>query len=345
MPKIVLIFILSSLSVFAFAAESPLAVAPGNKKAEELQPAIKELKKIEGLTWGLPKFELQETREELRIFASLDGLFTQEDSNLLYDNQLIKLGPNGEFNFKALLSGPKTTIVVTIIDVLGAVSTQDVEISYPLWQNKWDEFKRYKGKKHFISASTGLSILNYRESFQQNFSQKAITLKLSYNHFIFPPNWELGGTAYYTLASLLSDQPGVGMRFLGVNSRLGYALPFVKLPWRATIMAGFYYTTTFVTGNQFGFENLMGPQIFPVVKRLIGSRDSLGAYFKFSPVGKGFSLLTFSNREVAFGLNLTRSFNRGKSASLSVDLASLDLVIDGIRLISNSASFSIGYGW
>ena len=134
-----------------------------------------------------------------------------------------------------------------------------------------------------------------------------------------------------------------GLRFVGLNARAGYVLPGVREPWRVTILGGLYYTTMFVPETNFGFVNLVGPQLFPVFRRAVKGGDSYSGYFKFSPLGKNFAV-NFSSREIAIGgaYNWNRGANGVVSATL--DIAELDAVIDGATIHSTSFTVGVGYG-
>jgi hypothetical protein len=63
------------------------------------------------------------------------------------------------------------------------------------------------------------------------FSEDAVTIKAEYRFLLFPPYWDLSVGSFFTASPLSTNQSGVDARFLGVNLRLGYRLPFIHEPF------------------------------------------------------------------------------------------------------------------
>lgn len=132
-------------------------------------------------------------------------------------------------------------------------------------------------------------------------------------------------------------------RFLGINLRAGYALPWLKAPWKLSAMVGGYFTTMFVTDNTFGYSNVSGPQFFPTITRSFSNGDSATAYVKFSPIAQSLSLLTPANRELALGGAWNHRLQNGQVLSLSLDFATLSLTTSSGKAI-RSTTTTIGAG-
>jgi hypothetical protein len=117
-------------------------------------------------------------------------------------------------------------------------------------------------------------------------------------------------------------------------------------------MVGGYYTTMMVSPNTFGFQNLSGPQVFPVLRRSLSGNDSISTYVKYSPVSAGgFSITNLSSREAAFGVTYNKSLKNHHSMPFSIDYSNLKSSIessDGSALVPVSVSsltFGVGYNF
>jgi len=108
---------------------------------------------------------------------------------------------------------------------------------------------------------------------------------------------------------------------------------------------GYYYTTSFSSGLDFGYQNLQGPQIYPAIQRFFRKGDSLSFYFKFSPVANNFNLLAISNREIATGFTYAYPLNSNHLATLSFDLANIQINQSATFIQTNSYSLSAGYSF
>lgn len=110
----------------------------------------------------------------------------------------------------------------------------------------------------------------------------------------------------------------------------GPRLSLLPEPWRLSVYAGAYYTTMVTSAEGVGYHNVTGPQLYPVISRaLAGGRSSLSAYFKYSPVFSGFSVLDLSaSRELATGLGFTHPLGlvmRDSGLSWNFDYSDLAL--------------------
>jgi hypothetical protein len=139
----------------------------------------------------------------------------------------------------------------------------------------------------------------------------------------------------------------VKVRFLGLNFKVGYAYPVTK-DLMLGIQTGMYYTTMFVptvAGNEkFGFQNLMGPQLYPVIRYGIGAH-SVSAYMKYSPVGENSNIKSLANRELAGGLGWAMPLGQTRRFSVNLDAADLSLSFEDIVVKSQSLSLSAGVSW
>lgn len=298
--------------------------------------------------WGAQgQLEIEANKRGSAISAKgkLSGAFTRPAWKLLINHKEVARASNGEFTLRIDVIGPKSFIFVSAVGPKGELEEQRFILDFPGYKPWLEAQKDFFNKRYFLSASGGLSFLFYEEPLTPKLNQLGLTAKLSYTYLLAPPRLDFGFTGYLTAMPLTTSIPGKNARFLGLNVRLGYVLPMVEDPWRLSLMSGVYYTTMIVPDDEFGFSNLMGPQLFPVLRRTLPNGDSISGYFKFSPVGNGIWLETLQNREIAVGLSFTQRTSMWRSISYAVDLADLSLTIDGVSTRSRSASFSVGFSW
>ena len=304
-------------------------------------------KRIGGLTVAMTPLEVESERKNFEAVAAVypEGRFIRPDWNLIVDQTKVTFSKEGRFKMRIVLTQKVTDVQLVAVGPHGEREEQMLRVNYPnfaLWRaDQKDPLK----KRHAILTAVGPSYLSYSETLSPTLSQVALTLKVNYLYLLAPPRWDFGLSGYLTVLPLTSNIPGVTARFLGLNARIGYVLPTVFEPWRVSLMGGFYYTTMFVPSGGFGFNNLMGPQFFPVVRRMFGNGDTLMSYFKFSPVGSGLTIIQLSNREIAVGAGWTHRLRGGNAIAYGLDFSDLSVSADGIDIESKSATLSVGYAW
>jgi hypothetical protein len=281
--------------------------------------------------------------------ASLDiefhGRFKGEEANLLHEKNPITLDPEGLFTLRVPAKSEKTEIQLIAVDAKGQLRSETLIAEIPNYTTRLAE----ASTPSRLSMSVGLqpSYITYSEERVTSFTQTALTAKASASYLLFPPNWDVAGSAFYTLLPLSHTQP-TAARFLGLNFRVGYKTPWLSGPWELRLMGGWYYTTMFVSDLSYGFRNMNGPQLFPTARRTLGNGAIAGAYFKFSPVTDGLSPLSLSNREIAAGLSYSFPPGQGGSSirkkrwSLLLDFASMQLSIRQRLFKTNSLSLGVG---
>lgn len=308
--------------------------------------------------------------EDVEEYLVINGLYPSKENSLISGRTVLKRNSRGRFKIKMKLTGPRKTVLLAAVAPDGTVKMERIKILYP-------GFRRRRMVRWGFSGGIGLSYVSYSQSATDDIrsvslQEMGITGKVSFDYHIVPRRWDLGISMYATALvpyARLNEQyypqigesaPSGSIRFLGANARVGYTLPFINNPWSLTLMGGVYYTTTFCSVSPsypFGFENLMGPQLFPVLRRSLANGNSLSMYLKYSPVSSGgFSVYSLSSREVAAGA--TYSIRHGKHfIPISLDVANLqtnieDDVVDPIsgntlveysHINSTSVSLSIGY--
>ena len=307
--------------------------------------------KIEKLVWGPKELKVRVDRvnDELRVFAYLEGQYSRDHWSLVINEKHVVVEKESNaFELPIRLTGETTEIRVIAVGLKGNVQKSKVKILFPDWGKLMADAKATPtevsvSKRYSLVVGLGYSDLAVKETGLSDFSEIAFTAKASFLYFVVPPNWDLGGSAYFTLLPVVETPSDKSARFLGINIRGGYSMPFVAEPWRVSLLGGIYYTTMIQSGAQFGYRNLGGPQIYPTVRRIFNKGESAMAYFKYSPIASGINLLTFSNREIAYGAGWTHPLNRLHAISFFLDISAINLVIGGKQVNTSSLNFSIGY--
>jgi hypothetical protein len=204
-------------------------------------------------------------------------------------------------------------------------------------------------KPWVASATLGYGLTTFTQGTVVKVSQSELSAKVGYSYSFRrgsqPARWQAGVSAFGTVLPL-STTPGddFRMRYLGLNARVGYLFGSSSV-WEFGLHGGLYYNTMFTPGVRFGYRNLMGPQLYPTVRRSIGNRHGLAAYLKFSPVSDGLSFLSLSSRELASGLRYGYELRNGRSVLISVDYARIDLVLGATEVMNSAFVVSGGFAY
>jgi hypothetical protein len=315
-------------------------------RSEKTEEQLKELK------WKTlePEVAFEQKGEELVPKVTLEGTWEREGWNLLRSTKFVTVDPKThEFRFTIEMGSGKVTFVeLTAVGPLGEVEFERVAVYFKEAKEAKDDALAAPPKRDFVMVSAGPTLLNYKETGVADYSMVATTVKASYTRLLFPPRWDFAVNTFFNLFPITQNQPGVDLRFLGINGRIGYSVPNMPDPWSLSVMFGYYYITTFVNGNALGFENLAGPQFFPVVRRRFRNLDSAYFYLKYSPLTDGVSLsfLSPSNRELAFGGGYSHPLSNGHPLGASLDVSDFSFIVP-VRNKSvsyQSYSLSVAYG-
>jgi len=219
--------------------------------------------------------------------------------------------------------------------------------SYALAESVSEPQTRHVSVKRLsLTADLALSSIYYSDAAVSNFSEIALTPKVSARYWLKPLRWDLAGSVAFTTLPFASNLPSVTAQFLNINVRTGYFLPFVHLPWSLDLMGGLFYSDSFVTGSSFGYTNLLYPGFYPILRRVMTPREALGLYVKIVPMEKGLSL-GLSQRELATGLQWERLLSSGNQLSVNLDYSSLIFLPSNTNTSTSTTSlgFGLGYGF
>lgn len=352
---------------FACAAGVPAARAAYPLKIYRGKPG----QQIPGLRiFARPELSEKIEGQDIEQYLVISGIYPSRENSLIGGRTALKRNKKGQFKIKLKLTGPKKIVLLTSVAPDGTVHMERITILYPGYHPK-------KVARWGVSGGIGLSYIEYSQSPTDDIrsvslGEMGITGKISYEYHIVPKRWDFGLSMYATALvpyARLNEEydPQAGetaptgyLRFLGVNARIGYTVPWVSGTWALTLMGGVYYTTTFCTvtpSYPFGFQNLMGPQLFPVLRKALANGNSLSTYLKYSPVSSGgFGIYALDSRELAAGL--TYSIRHGQHfIPISLDLANLQTNIsetvtslatgsavqESTHINTSSFTLSVGY--
>jgi hypothetical protein len=267
------------------------------------------------------------------------GKFTRTNWTLGRTTGPVNVDKEGEFQVSIPLTGVETKSTLFAVGIRGQTESQEFVIQYPLYF----EDKKKKPKKIKLIPSLGFSSILYEQKTGQDFklSELGLTGKFAAD-YVINRRWSIDASAYMTLLPIAN---GNAMRFLGVNLRGTYYILTPERPWSVGIGAGMYYTTTLVTGGNFGFFNLTGPQLFPSVRRNLANGNYMGAYLKYSMISYGSHLLSPSESEFAGGLSYGFRQKEDRFISVALDIARLGLIIPEGSVTSTSFSLSAAYSF
>ncbi len=310
-----------------------------------------EKNKIEDLKWSEDRsfpVHMDEDPSKIALYADVEAAYDRPGWTIIHDTKVIKPA-SGLIQIRFSVEGKNNKFQITAVGPNGDLQTQTATLVF----DEWNHFQatRYRRYNRRLTLTPGLGITQstYEQTAVSQYDLLALTGKISLLFQLRPPTWDVALSAYYTLLPFrnsLDDE--ITIRFFGANFRLGYTFIFIPEPWRVSIQFGYYYTTTHVTDNLFGYQAISGPQIYPTIRRVLASGDAITAYAKFSPIASQFQFLAFSNREIAAGLSygylVKNGFLADRMIILSADFADLYIAEQDSEAKSRSMTVGIGVG-
>ncbi len=282
--------------------------------------------------------------------VTLLGTYPREGWKLYYGEKEIPRNKGGGFRIEIPLNSDDLTFTFNAIGPNGEKESEKIDIDSRGWAITNQVPKIQQDKKLFLFPSLGISSIKSTQTGKSDYSTLVMTAKFSMNYRIVPKKWDLGLSAYST-ALHLTKSSDVKAYFMGFNARLGYLFPIFSTDWFLSLYGGYYYTTTFVTADAFGYKNLGGPQIYPAIRKVFDHGAVASGYFKFSPVASSLSLLKLSNREIAAGLGYSWILPEQQSIGINVDYSNVAFNLanpddsSNVSISVNSISLGVQYGF
>ena len=337
-------------AVSAPVAPRPAAAAPKTAGAPETaQFFFKPSEKLLGLEVTSKISSIKEKTNS--VVVSLTGRFQRTDWSLLFrDTSITPQASDGSFSIDVTLHGQRTPVLFQAISPFGQVEKAEGEIVFSGWEKiakKWKPGPTWGGS---LSAGLGVSLIAFTQSNVEPLNMKALTFKASYGYRFKNSRLDFGMSSFLTALPLTTSD--VTIRFFGFNGRVGYAIPGINAPWRVSLMAGAYYTTTFAD-SLIGYQHVGGPMFFPVVQRAFAKGAAFAGYFKFSPISDGMQFLDMSSREIAGGISWSEPVGRNR-LSFSLDISDLKItsivqdsrgIISPLAVTNRTVTAGLAWGW
>ncbi|MEK7692061.1 MAG: hypothetical protein AAB425_13685, partial [Bdellovibrionota bacterium] len=189
------------------------------------------------------------------------------------------------------------------------------------------------------SPAVGITHMAYSQTKHPNFSQIALTAKLGMGYLLLPPYWDFGLTLIVNaLPMFTSHSDKSSLRFFGINTRTGLALPWIKPPWKLTLSGGAGFSRTFASNASFGFSKLFYFEFYPHLKRSFANTGYVSTYFKYVPFDVA-HVLKFTHGEI--GVGGTWCFKQISPVAWGVSLDLSRLIITTTRSVIASTSTTL----
>jgi hypothetical protein len=275
--------------------------------------------------------------ESLLPFVEISGRFKRPGWTLSYEGDEALLDSQSRFRLRIRVISGLQILRLYAVDPWGHFEMQDIEVEAPNLDQIGTGGTGGSGPSSlFLTHGISYTSITYKDTrLPIVLNMGALTAKLSYLYLLFPPRWDLSASAYYTAAQLSSNHPTNSPRFFGANFRLGYQLLPQGKDWQLTLGGGFFYSTMIVPTGGYGFNDVVGPQILPVLKYTLKNQQTLAWYTKAALITGG--------SEFATGFSYTFPLKNRMSWSLSIDYSQIKVQIESVVMQSNNVSFGASF--
>lgn len=289
------------------------------------------------------------TDEFYHLYVRFSGVFARPDSGAFFymasSWQKAEVSETGMFEFDLPLTGERTDFKIMSVNELGVTRTEDVTVFLSNYNGLLEDLKvNGNMKQNYFDASLGFMVMNYTDSRIPNVSETALTVSGSYKRVIIPGrvDAEISG---YAMALPLSYNSTFPIRLFGASAVVGYFFPSAST-WHFGILGGVYGLTTYEQSNQWGFSGMLGPQLYPTIRKTLKHNDSLSGYVKYSPTSDGPGGFTFTSNELAAGIKYTHPWGPAipvkRNYIISLDFIQDTVVLSGVNISSQSFTLSGG---
>jgi len=293
--------------------------------------------------------EAAEVSDRIQPVVWLHAKVAHADWTVNFGTHVLKLNPlkegGAEFRQRVTLTEPANPMKLIFVDPLGHIYEESFTVEF-LGLSDFRMAEAEKAKTRPILGLTfglGPTLISYGETGIPDFTEIGITAKIQFQRTLFHPRVEGAVNAFGTLVSIAPSVPGTQLRFLGINGRVGYQVFQPQSKFRLTFFGGYYYISTFVSDNSFGFNNVVGPQVYPLLRWQFTPKDMVFGYGKYSPVNTN-PVPDFNNHEFAFGGGWNRGLKNGHYLTIGIDYSNFGLRFrDVISISVSTLSFSASY--
>jgi hypothetical protein len=274
----------------------------------------------------------------IRLFGS----YSKAGWTLTKNGEPVSIASDGVFSIHQTLTNGKNFLV---LEANGPSGEKEKEVLLFLGPDAPLDSVAGSGiKRFFIFPGIGYSSITTQQNGISDYQTTALTAKLAFNYRLKPNVWDLGFSGFGTVYQF-TQSSSIRVRYLGLNARVGYLFQPSDADLFISLYGGWYYASMLVDGNQFGFQNVGGPQIYPAIRYALSNDHVLTGYFKYSPIASSFALMTLSSREIAAGIGYVFLFPNEKSISIQFDFSDLNMVMAESTVKTKSYTLGVQYGF
>ncbi len=324
------------------------------KKTEALLKKIKP-SHIDGLSWRTSKAPVnfdEPSPGTFRFSTSIQGRYAPKDKNLIINGMPIARSEHGDFALTLPVGSEAQEYQLYAVDDYGKAEEESIILEVKNWKRARKQLMGAQDEKppnlnpSSIYFFIGGSMYRYQEPVTGPFSENGVSAKLLFERALSSDqryNFQLG--SFFTALPLSSTHPDQStLTFFGINGLVSYQTRWLKSPWSLSFSGGIFFVTSSASDSSFGFQNVMGPQLFPTLSRKFSSKSSAAIYFKYSPTGTKLSA-NLANHEIAGGISWTRTIFESTPLIFSFDMNKMSIKIDDIPIEWSSYNLSVGFGF
>ena len=185
----------------------------------------------------------------------------------------------------------------------------------------------------------------YSQTNLNNLNETMLALDVAYQH-TFTKQWSIKAQSLIDIAGAIpfsTSQNEMYARYWHGDFDGIYALPLSLHKWSINIAGGLYYMTMLPSGFNFGYGDLWGPEIYPILRYSLDNKNAFGFYFKYAPNMSQFSP-NFKNHESAAGFEWTKFYSNKQCISFKVGFLQDSFNNGDQATQSNAINFGISMG-
>ena len=267
---------------------------------------------IEGFTLKGEKIRLETAlpRPEGHMLL-IEGVLLGKNRKLALNNKPVYVSESGDAIL--LVEVGQTDVQITATDENGQSSGEALHIEYiskPL-------------KPWSIGALAYLVSNKYSQRGPYPFSVEQLLLGAGgeFHYNLVPEKWFIHSSMIMTPMSI-NNNSTYKLTFLDVEGTLAYQLEILSPEWKLELAVGGLFATTSSSDANLGYQNLMAPQFYPVLRRSLGTNHEISGFLRMVPVSAG-NIPTLSERMFTIGVDYRMKF--GSEYELLAGLHNTDL--------------------
>lgn len=296
--------------------------------------------RITGLEWKSGPIQIVREVSVGTFMIEVGGFYSRPGWTLYLSNYEVPLKESGEFSLLIPIDLNYFKMDFNARGPEGEIEHETFRISlnrfFPMANQTREPKKWYERELQNTSLNFGIgtSFLTVAQPSFETFSQTNVIAKSDFIYLIDPGVWLFEASASASLISFgKAARAESGMKTLGGDIRVGREWPFEERTWSFFLFGGLYGQTTYGS-TSVGYGGVVGPELFPTVRHVFTDGSSASAYFKYSPVMNGLSLMSLDNYFLAIGASYyLKPFSRGmlRGMPLGIGVEASRLVLSATR--------------